>query len=150
MSEIDTTQVYKQLKKQNGEEFAKILRENALLNTPNLKHILEFAGKNPEDAKLLVPVLREIRDISKEPEKPTDEEEIKDPIELLNEAGYDAFIVKNLLQQNSIAKYFASNEELCLTTTRLYFSHNFLTCSTVILVKINLHFFQCLICLKSF
>ena len=59
--EVNTEEMYKIIKKQNGENFAKILRQNVLLDIPNLKHILEFAGTDVEDAKNLIPVLREIR-----------------------------------------------------------------------------------------
>ena len=110
--EVNTEEMYKIIKKQNGENFAKILRQNVLLDIPNLKHILEFAGTDVEDAKNLIPVLREIRKKSQKITE-TKQEEIKDPIELLNEAGYDAFYVHNLRQQNSIAQYFRSDERLC-------------------------------------
>lgn len=110
--EVNTEEMYKIIKKQNGENFAKILRQNVLLDIPNLKHILEFAGTDVEDAKNLIPVLREIRKKSQKITE-TKQEEIKDPIELLNEAGYDAFYVTNLSQQNSIEKYFEPNERLC-------------------------------------
>ena len=51
MSEIDTTQVYKQLKKQNGEAFARVIRDAVLLDIPNIVHVLEFAGNNPDEAQ---------------------------------------------------------------------------------------------------
>ena len=111
--EINTEEMYKQIKKQNGEQFARVLRQNVLLDIPNLKHILEFAGTEPKDAENLVPVLKEIRKESGKADKTKQEEEIKDPIELLSEAGYDAFIVKNERQKNSIKKYYRPDEELC-------------------------------------
>ena len=43
MPEIDTDKVYKQLKKQNGEAVAHIIRDAVLLDVPNIVHILEFA-----------------------------------------------------------------------------------------------------------
>lgn len=113
-AEMTTEEMYKIIKKQNGEKFARILRENVLLDIPNLKHILEFAGTNIEDAENLVPILREIQKKSKEIA-----EEIKlyqtprDPLDLLDEAGYDAFYANNLTQQNSIEKYFEPHEKLC-------------------------------------
>ena len=112
-AEITTEEMYKIIKKQNGEKFAKILRQNVLLDTPNLKHILEFAGVDAEDAKNLIPVLREINIKSKEKPETNQEQEFRDPLELLNKAGYDAFYVNNLSQQNSIAKYFKQDEQLC-------------------------------------
>ena len=113
VTEINTEEMYKQIKKQNGEQFARVLRQNVLLDIPNLKHILEFAGTEPTDAENLVPVLKEIRKKSGKVDKTKQEEEIKDPIELLSEAGYDAFIVKNERQKNSIKKYYRLGEELC-------------------------------------
>jgi hypothetical protein len=60
MKEIDTGLVFKQIKKQNGEAVAEVLRSEVLLDIPNLAHILEFAGNNPDKIKALVPVIREI------------------------------------------------------------------------------------------
>lgn len=108
---MNTDEMFKVIKKQNGESFAKVLRTAVLLDTPNLKHILEYAGKNPDDAKKLIPVLREIR--KKSQTKVQTIQETRDPIKLLNDAGYDAFYVNNLHQQNSIEKYFESYEKLC-------------------------------------
>ena len=62
ITEINTEEMYKQIKKQNGEQFARVLRQNVLLDIPNLKHILEFAGTDSADAENLVPVLKEIRE----------------------------------------------------------------------------------------
>ena len=51
MSEIDTDKIYKQLKKQNGESVARVMRSAVLLDVPNIVHILEFAGNNPDEVK---------------------------------------------------------------------------------------------------
>ena len=40
MPEIDTDKIYKQLKKQNGEGVAKIIRDAVLLDVPNIVHIM--------------------------------------------------------------------------------------------------------------
>lgn len=107
MSEIDTNKVYKKLKEHRGERFARKLRDADLLDIPNIEHILEFA--NLEDLDALIPVVRsryKILSLSKYEAK-------KDPIQLLNEAGYDAFVVQNEKQKNSIEKYFRPNEKLC-------------------------------------
>ena len=109
MSEIDTDKIYKQLKKQNGEGVARVIRDAVLLDVPNIVHILEFAGNNPHDAQKLVPVIREIYKTQQESQYHTD----KNPLELLNDAGYDAFVVKTEKQKNSIKKYFRPGEELC-------------------------------------
>ena len=109
MSEIDTDAVYKKIKKQNGEGVAKVIREAVLLDVPNIVHILEFAGNNPNEVQELVPIIREIYKTQKKSEYKTD----KNPLELLSDAGYDAFVVENAEQKNSIKKYFRSGEELC-------------------------------------
>ena len=69
------TQAHSHIKRQNGEAFAKVLRANVLLDIPNLQHILEFAGRNIEDAMNLVMVLREIRYKVNKPVEPVREEE---------------------------------------------------------------------------
>lgn len=107
MSEIDTNKVYKKLKEHRGERFARKLRDADLLDIPNIEHILEFA--NLEDLDALIPIVRsryKILSLSKYEAK-------KDPLQLLNEAGYDAFVVQNEKQKNSIEKYFRPNEKLC-------------------------------------
>ena len=109
MPEIDTDKVYKQLKKQNGEESAKVIRDAVLLDVPNIVHILEFAGNNPDEIRSLVPIIREIYKTQKESEYNIN----KTPLELLNNAGYDTFVVKTLEQKDSIKKYFRKDEELC-------------------------------------
>ena len=109
MPEIDTNAVYKQLKKQNGEAAARVIRDAVLLDVPNIVHILEFAGNNPDEVRQLVPVIREIYKTRGESQYHTD----KNPLELLSDAGYDAFVVKTEEQKDSIKKYFRPNEELC-------------------------------------
>ena len=109
MAEINTDAIYKKLKKQNGEGVARIIRDAVLLDVPNIVNILEFIGDNPEDAKALIPYIRECY-------KPKTKSEIfvdKNPLELLSDAGYDAFVVENSEQKDSIKKYFRSGEELC-------------------------------------
>lgn len=109
MSELYTDEVFKKLKKQNGEGVAKIIREAVLLNIPDIVHMLEFAGSNPNEVKLLVPVIREMNQEKPENIVKTD----KDPLQLLKEAGYDAFVVKTEEQKNSIKKYYRPGEEIC-------------------------------------
>ena len=109
MPEIDTDRVYKQIKKQNGEAAAHVIRDAVLLDVPNIVHILEFAGNNPNEINHLVPVIREIYKTQTKSDVHTD----KNPLELLSDAGYDAFVVTTEAQKNSIAKYFRSGEKLC-------------------------------------
>lgn len=109
MSVIDTEQVFKQLKKQNGEHVAKVVRDAVLLGVPNIVHLLEFAGNDPENIERLVPYIHENFVEKLKPTVHTDQ----DPITLLKSAHYNAFVVKTLKQQNSIKKYFRKREELC-------------------------------------
>ena len=100
---------YKQLKKHHGEAFARIIRDAGLLNIPDIVHILEFAGNNPENAQNLVKYIQ-----AKYHRKPgTKARTEKTPFALLDTAGYDAFLVETLEQQNSIEKYFRQGEKLC-------------------------------------
>lgn len=105
----NTEEIYKQIKKRNGEAVAKVLRSEILLDIPNLAHILEFAGKDPDKIKALAPVIREVYKNKNTPEYQTD----KTPLELLSEAGYDAFVVTNEKEKNSIEKYYRFGEEIC-------------------------------------
>ncbi len=107
MSEVNINKIYKKIKEHRGERFARKLRDADLLDIPNIEHILEFA--NFEDLDDLIPVIRsEYKIISVSKNKTN-----KDPIQLLNEAGYDAFVVKTEKQKNSIKKYFRPDEQLC-------------------------------------
>lgn len=109
MSVIDTEQIFKQLKKQNGEQVAKVIRRAVLLGVPNIVHLLEFAGNDPENIERLVPYIHENFVEKLKPTVHTDQ----DPITLLKSAHYNAFVVNTLEQQNSIKKYFRKDEELC-------------------------------------
>ena len=107
MSEVDINKIYKKIKEHRGERFARKLRDADLLDIPNIEHILEFA--NFEDLDDLIPVIRSKYKIISVSKYNTN----KDPIELLNEAGYDAFVVETEKQKNSIKKYFRPDEQLC-------------------------------------
>ncbi len=107
--QVDTEAVFRELKKQNGEAVAKLIRDAHLDTIPNIVHILEFAGRNAEDVGTLVDVLRETYQIPIESEYETD----LSPIELLDLAGYDAYVVETEEQKDAIKKYFRPHEELC-------------------------------------
>jgi hypothetical protein len=109
MQEPDTQTLFNNVKKKRGETFARLLYTEQILDVPNILHILEFSGNNPNEIKTLAKIIRSRYKNKDEPVYHTD----KKPLELLNEAGYDAFVVKNLEQQNSITKYFRPGEELC-------------------------------------
>lgn len=110
-TEINQEQIFKQIKKQNGEKFAQVMRgdrthDGSLLGIPNIVHILEFAGHDENDARQIRNALREkyLADKSSELKYYT----TKDPLELLNDAGYKAWFVNNVEEQNAIAGYFRS------------------------------------------
>lgn len=109
LTDEDINYNYKQLKRHHGEAFARVMRDAGLLNIPNIVHILEFAGNNPEDAQNLVKYIQTRYNRSPKIKALTE----KTPFELLDEAGYDAFLVETLERQNSIKKYFRPHEELC-------------------------------------
>ena len=98
--------MYEVIKKQNGEAFAKTIQklDERIFLIPDLKWILRYAGRNPLP---IFPFLRYKADqlMGKKSSN-------KDPIKLLNEAGYDAFYVETQDQKKSIKKYFAPNEEM--------------------------------------
>ena len=123
---VNTEEVFKKIEKQNGKIFARVMRgddsaipegstpfQNVnLLDTPDLVNMLRYAGKDPNDAIELIPVIKERRDIALRKIE-TKQESFEDPIKLLDMAGYNAFYVKTLEQQNSIKKYFKPSEKLC-------------------------------------
>lgn len=114
MVDINTEEIFKKLKKQHGETFAKIMRGDEdhngdLCAIPNILHILEFAGRNPDEARQLRKVIQEIY-LSKERSV---SRTTKNPLQLLSDAGYEAFVVKTEQQKNSIEKYYRPNERLC-------------------------------------
>ena len=109
MPTIDTNAVYKQLKKQNGEAVARVIRDAVLLDVPTIVHVLEYAGRDPEEVRELIPIIREIYKQTKQSDYHTD----KTPLELLSDAGYDAFVVHTEREKNSIKKYYRPGEEIC-------------------------------------
>ncbi|HNY25478.1 MAG TPA: hypothetical protein PKJ33_02955 [Alphaproteobacteria bacterium] len=100
--------VFDLIKKQNGETFAKAIRnyDNGIFDIPDIVEIVKYAGRDAEPILKYLGSLKkiEIKDSSPETEK---------PFELLQRAGYHAEYADNLKKQNSIKKYFKSNEELC-------------------------------------
>ena len=103
--------VYAQIKKQNGEAFAQEIRRfhNGIFELPNLKNVVKFAGR---DAK---PILDYLLFLKQKSENKNTTEEIlaEDPFELLEKAGYNAYVADTFKKQNAIRKYFADDERLC-------------------------------------
>ncbi len=114
MSEIDTDKVFKTLKDKHGEKFARVIRGDVdhgenLCAIPNIVHILEFAGRDENEAEKLRKVILELYKSKGKSQYVTN----KNPLQLLDEAGYDAFVVENEEQKNSIKKYYRRGEGLC-------------------------------------
>ncbi len=99
--------MYDIIKKQNGEHFAKAIRNynNGIFEIPNLDKIVKYAGR---DAEPIMNFLVSLLDIKIE-----EHTVHADPIKLLEMAGYNAFIADTLEKQNSIIGYYAPGEELC-------------------------------------
>jgi len=95
------------IKKQNGEHFAKAIRnyDNGIFDIPNLDKIVKHAGR---DAEPIMSYLVSLKKVSI-----TEMSVHRDPIQMLDEAGYDAYVANTLEKQNAISKYFASGEALC-------------------------------------
>ncbi len=104
-----TNDVYKKIKRHNGERFAQTLRNyhSGLLQIDGLAEMVRHAGR---DAEPLLPYLMSL--LASNDDKPT-AAPILDPFVLLDQAGYDAFHADTLEKQNSIASYFAPGELLC-------------------------------------
>jgi len=99
--------VFEQIKKQNGERFAKAIRgyDNGIFDIPGIVDIVKYAGREAEPIMEYLESLKEIH---------IEETGVyQDPLALLDAAGYDAYYVTNLKEQNRIQKYYAKGEELC-------------------------------------
>ena len=99
--------VFDRLKKQNGELFAKTVRngDSGILDMPNILEIVKFAGK---DALPLIPFLRMLKEVV-----PDVHGVYQDPITLLKKAGYNAFVADTEEKKNSIKHYYALGEAIC-------------------------------------
>lgn len=112
MAKFDTDKIFDKIKNQNGEDVAKLIRKNVLLGTPNIAHILKFAGRNKILIEMIIPLIKEMCETNPDSRYDTDE----NPIELLKQAGYNAFVVENDEQKNSIKKYYRPGEQICTFT----------------------------------
>ena len=98
--------VYNKIKKQNGERFAKTIRNyhNGILEIPDIDVILRHAGRDAEPLMSYLMSLLAVND---------DIPAAGNPFDLLKQAGYNAFTADTLKKQNSIKNYFAKGELLC-------------------------------------
>ncbi|MBD5405535.1 leucine-rich repeat protein [bacterium] len=98
--------VYDVIKKQNGEHFAKAIRNynNGIFDIPDIVNIVKYAG---HDAEPIINYLLSLMDIQ------IKETKYEDPFVLLKKAGYNAYYADTLEKQNAISKYFEKDEKLC-------------------------------------
>ena len=113
--------VYKKIKKHNGERVANVIRDAGLLYLPDIESLLEFAGNDPEQIKMLLPTIEEKYNIKSKLIYSD-----KNPFRLLDAAGYDSFYVTSFEQQNSIEKYFRDDEKLCTFHDSTRFRDNYM------------------------
>lgn len=106
--------VFKQIKEQNGEKFTQYLRSyhNGIFEIENIVEFLKYAGHDEDAAEDIAPYLRALQQETLKKEEILNEEQLADPIELLDKAGYNAFYVESLEDQNKIEHYYASAEDL--------------------------------------
>ena len=112
--------VFQKIKKMFGENCAQELRKNnsSLLSIEELPEIVKYAGKKfSKDITVLSFLFNKFVNLGKL------QHSNKNPIELLDEAGYNAFVADTLEKQDSIAKYFRSSEALCTFGTERYKTH---------------------------
>ena len=95
------------IKKQNGERFAKAIRnyDNGIFDIVNLDKLVKYAGR---DAEPIMEYLVSLKNIQIE-----EQSVHMNPLELLSQAGYDAYIADTLEKQNEIERYYEPNEKLC-------------------------------------
>ncbi|MBR6412086.1 MAG: leucine-rich repeat protein [Alphaproteobacteria bacterium] len=99
--------VFEQIKERNGERFAKAIRgyDNGIFDIPGIVDIVKYAG---HEAEPIMDYLESLKGVKIE-----ENGVYQDPITLLDAAGYDAYYVTNLEEQNAIQKYYAPREALC-------------------------------------
>ena len=99
--------MYDIIKKQNGEHFAKAIRnyDNGIFDIPDIDKIVKYAGR---EAEPLMNYLISLKNIQIE-----EHAVHMDPIELLDSAGYDAYVADTLEKQNAISIYYQDKEKLC-------------------------------------
>lgn len=90
--------IFDAIKAQFGESVAQKARGRGYLQIPNIIELLRYAGK---DLEVLFPYLDDMLRVHNITATDT-----LDPIELLDRAGYKAWYVTNMKDQNKIAGYF--------------------------------------------
>jgi hypothetical protein len=109
--------MYNQIKKRNGEQFAKQIKDfhNGIFEIPKINEICYYAGRNAEPLlNYLVSLLN------------TDDQSDQSDVSfgtLLEKAGYDWIIADTMGKQDSIKRYFKDDEALCTFGTKRFKSH---------------------------
>ena len=104
--------MFKKIKKQNGERFAKAIRayDNGIFDIENLDQIVKYAGR---DAEPIMDYLISLKGI-----EIAEHTVSKTPLQLLDEAGYDAYYadaetLRDLANRRVINNYAERGEKLC-------------------------------------
>ena len=100
--------VYERIKKQNGETFARTIRnfDSGILEIENLLTIVRYAGQEADPLLDYLESLKQVKVVEELGYEP-------DLYNLLEMAGYNWVEVDSLETQNSIQHFFAPGEELC-------------------------------------
>jgi hypothetical protein len=109
--------VYEIIKKQNGEAFAKGIRDfdAGIFEIPDLKDILKYAGREVR------PILKYLKSLKAKTPKKEKVVMTGDLFQLAKEAGYKVIYADTLKKQNIIRSFFEKNEELCTFRDSLRF-----------------------------
>ena len=112
--------VYNALKKQNGERFAKAIRnfDAEIFLIPGLKDIVKHAGR---EAGPILSYLKSLK--AKEGKKERAIASNFDLFQLAQQAGYKVIYADTLKKQNIIRSFFEKDEELCTFRDSLRFQH---------------------------
>ena len=108
LSARDKNPVYEQIKRQNGEAFAKFLYSIGVLGVNNIANIVKYAGRDPYPISAYLMSLKNVRI--------EEHGAYEHPLKLLDEAGYNAFYADTLEKQNdeTFRSYFGPGiESLC-------------------------------------
>lgn len=115
-----SSKIFKKVKKQNGERFAKVIRDyhNGIFEIPDILSVVKHAGRGAEDAENILSYLLSLMQQDDDVNKVSG-----DPYALLDEAGYHAYLADTREKQDSIRQYFSPGEELCTFGTDRYKSY---------------------------
>lgn len=114
--------VYEIIKKQNGEAFAKGIRDfdAGIFEIPDLKDILKYAGREVR------PILKYLKSLKAKTPKKEKVVMTGDLFQLAKEAGYKVIYADTLKKQNIIRSFFEKNEELCTFRDSLRFERYYI------------------------